>query len=556
MLSFKSQKYIFNLLLLTINLFLCICLSKFHQFWYLYLIILSPNSFLLLSMILTLVLISPYNLYKKYYKIKERIINKNIAYILPCYNESYDELKNSIESFVNQSDMEEHNKILIICCDGKVKGINNNESTDIILCKKLLGNYITEKIEHQNAYKTWYETYNDVDMYHGIYKNLPFILIIKHNNVGKRDSITLIRRNLYLYNNKNDSELFNKPFNEIQSFNLNLFTLFAHYNLDYFDAIIGTDGDTILDTKCSYHLINDLFNYKNNNLVGIAGFIKISPMMKWYSPWVIYQHTSYLAGQVIFRFHQSKVTQKVNCLPGCIQILRVCKEVCGYKILNEFNRLPNENEPLYRHLRAHMGEDRMHICTMMHMYPYIKTKQSIKAFAYTQVPDTWKIFLSQRRRWSLGANSNKLILVTKSKINLYEKISTILSILAWFLTIFFSFAAIHICISLIKLDYNNLSTLQYITIISIINIIAIPKLYLLSMPLWLHLTKREIIQLYIGLVLWLPINIPITLIIHIYTLINLDNHSWGKTREIKDNDNLSIDIIDSENDYNDAITPK
>jgi hypothetical protein len=76
------------------------------------------------------------------------------------------------------------------------------------------------------------------------------------------------------------------------------------------------------------------------------------------------------------------------------------------------------------------------------------------------------------------------------------------------------------------------------------------------MPLWLHLTKREIIQLYIGLVLWLPINIPITLIIHIYTLINLDNHSWGKTREIKDNDNLSIDIIDSENDYNDAITPK
>jgi chitin synthase len=479
-------------------------------------------------MILTIFISGFFYLCKKE---NEQIFNKNIAYLIPCYNESYEELDETVDSFINQNNIENNKKILIICCDGVSTGKGNDIPTSQILQDQIFRDYIYETIYYPNAYKTWTNEYNGVTLSYGMIRNLPFILINKKNNIGKRDSVTLIRRNLYLYNNMNDIELFNKPYNDLTDFNKKLFTILENYSITNIDAIIGTDGDTVLDENCANHLINDLYNYKDNSLMGVAGFIKVSPYMNPYSLWTIYQFTSYTYGQLLVRLHQSRITRKVNCLPGCVQIFKVCKETCGYEILNIFNNLPDENEILYKHMRAHMGEDRMHICTMMHMYPYVKTKQSIQAFAYTRVPNTWKVFLSQRRRWNLGSNSNKLILLTNRGINLYEKFATFLSIIAWYFTIFYSFAFIHIIYILIKANYNEISTLMYLTIISLGIIIVMPKIYMLTFPFWVSMNKKEVIQLYVGCALYNFINIPVVLIVHIYTLLNMDNLSWGKTRE-------------------------
>jgi chitin synthase len=549
-LSFKLQKYIFVFLLLLINILLCYCLAEIHDYWYLYLIVLTPNSFFTILMILTIFISGFFYFCKKENK---QIINKNILYLLPCYNESYDELNNTINSFIDQVNLFRINKILIICCDGMVTGKNNCMSTNKIL-EQILKDYIIETIYYKDAYKTWTNEYNNVYLSYGKIRNLPFVLIIKENNIGKRDSVTLIRRNSYLYNNKNNSELFCQPFNDLTNFNKQLFNIFQKYNINNIDAIIGTDGDTILHNECATNLIDELYNYKDDSLMGVAGFIKISNNMNPYSLWTIYQHTSYYYGQLLVRLHQSRITRKVNCLPGCVQIFKVCKETCGYEILNIFNNLPDENELLHRHMRAHMGEDRMHVCTMMHMYPYIKTKQSINAFVYTKVPNTWKVFLSQRRRWNMGANSNKLLLLSRSGINYYEKLFTFVSVLGWFFTIFYTFAVIHILIVLIKLNYTDLSTLMYVTIISLSVIIILPKLYILSFPLWINMNKKEIIHLYIGCLFWHFMNIPMTLLIHLYTLFNMDNLSWGKTRECCDNEQLTdINIVDN---YNNTLTPR
>lgn len=549
--SFKHQKYIFVFILLLLNILLCYCLAKFHKFWYLYLIILSPSSILTLTMILTIFISGFFYLCKKE---KKQIIDKNIAYLIPCYNESFEELDETVNSFINQNNIENNNKILIVCCDGMSTGKGNDRPTNQILQDQIFKDYIIETVYYKNAYKTWTNEYNNVYLSYGIIKNLPFILIIKEFNIGKRDSVTLARRNLYLYNNLNDNELFNKPYNELTDFNKKLYSIFKNYNIDAIDAIIGTDGDTVLHDNCAYHLITDLYNYKDDTLVGVAGFIKISPYMNKWSLWTICQHTSYIYGQLLVRLHQSRITRKVNCLPGCVQIFRVCKETCGYEILNVFNKLPGKNEAMYKHMRAHMGEDRMHVCSMMHMYPYIKTKQSINAFAYTRVPDTWEVFLSQRRRWSLGANSNKLILLTNKNINLYEKISTIISIIAWYFTIFYTFAIIHIILVLIKFNYNDISPLMYLTIISLGIIIIVPKIYILSFPFWVSMNKTEIIQLYIGCAIWHIINIPLAIIVQIYTLIYMDDLSWGKTRECVNNEDINNEDIN--NEFITIVTPR
>ena len=173
---------------------------------------------------------------------------------------------------------------------------------------------------------------------------------------------------------------------------------------------------------------------------------------------------------------------------------------------------------------------------MLHKYPYIIIKQSLDAIAYTKIPNNFKVFLSQRKRWSLGAIFNDVILATRSGINLFERIAAITNILSWFLNLFILVSTISLLIFLSHLQtftFNHI--LDKINIYLIIIIIALPMLYLLFIPLWIKLEKYEIIQLYIGIILWYFMSIPMTGIIHIYSLINMDNFSWGKTREINNN---------------------
>ena len=469
-----------------------------------------------------------FSIYEYFTKQKyDKIENKNIVYLIPCYNESFDELYNNINGFITQKNADNNKKLLVIVCDGKVTGKGNEKSTDKILTEDIFHEDIDNRQYVTNAYTTWNNEYNNSEICTGSYKGLPFVLIIKENNVGKRDSITLIRKNLFKFNQS-------KSNNMLESGILDnvLFEVYDGLGFITFDCIIGTDGDTVFDNYCVYHLLTELYNQKDLNVIGLAGFIKISKDMNFSSPWVFHQQVSYIRGQIVARLHQSKVTQKVNCLPGCVQIIKIQTETCGLEVMDEYNRLPTKDESLPRNLRAHVGEDRMPICSAKHMYPYIKTKQSINAFAYTAVPDSWNVYLSQRRRWSLGSNSNQVKLVTSPKIHWYERLSSFFSILSWLLTLFINFAVVNLVILFTKLDYFDFpNVLIWVTFISVIIIVAVPNLYVLSCTLWMKISKKEYISLIVGVLTWYIISVPLNLISYFYTIFNLDNFSWGKTRE-------------------------
>jgi len=524
-LEFSTQKYIFIFLSLSINILLSLALYFYDNFWFLYILILTPSSVLTILRILFIIIFSIYEYFTK--QKYDKIENKNIVYAIPCYNESFDELYNNINAFVTQKNADDNKKLLVIVCDGKVTGRGNEKSTDKILTEDIFNENIDNRQYITNAYTTWNDEYNNSEVCTGTYKGLPFVLVIKENNVGKRDSIALIRKNLFKFNQSTLNNIL-----EYETLDNVLFEVYDMLGFGTFDCIIGTDGDTILDNDCVFHLITELYNEKDINVIGLSGFIKIAKDMNFSSPWVFHQQVSYIRGQIVARLHQSKVTKKVNCLPGCVQIIKIQTETCGLKVMDEYNRLPSKDESLPRNLRAHVGEDRMHICTAMYMYPYIKTKQSLSAFAYTAVPDSLTVYLSQRRRWSLGSNSNQVKLVTSSKIHWYERLSSFFSILSWLLTLFINFALINLVILFTKLNYFNFqSDLIWATFISVIVIVTVPNVYLLTCPLWMKMSKKEYMYLIIGVLTWYIISLPLNLISYFYTIFNLDNFTWGKTRE-------------------------
>ena len=108
----KIQKYIFLFILFLLNIFLSVAIFIYWEYWYLYLIILTPSALFNVIIIFNLVITSPYFYYKK----ENNYIydNKTIISLIPCYNESYEELFENINSLVNQNNIENHKNILVI----------------------------------------------------------------------------------------------------------------------------------------------------------------------------------------------------------------------------------------------------------------------------------------------------------------------------------------------------------------------------------------------------------------------------------------------------------
>jgi chitin synthase len=453
-------------------------------------------------------------------------VPKNYIYVIPCYNESEEELRNSLNSLVEQRTVSGDKRMIVIICDGKVKGTGNPYSTDVIL-KNLLS---IGGLGFYYEYTTWTGEKNIIREYNSEYTynniSVPIILLVKENNVGKRDSLVIIRRICYLYNTQ---EVPNRDIDLTSRLALDLETIYT----DKIDYIIGVDADTMFDYNCTYELIQEI--ELDNKIHGCVGYVDIYKGMNFYSPFVLYQYAEYTYAQCLRRQAQSNITNKVSCLSGCNQILRISEETCGEKILNAFNYCPNEDDNILTHIRSYASEDRNHVCNMLSMYPYVKTTQTLKALSYTIVPTSISVYLSQRRRWNLGANSNDLLLVYLPGINIFERILAAVNVITFTLTPFVFVATIYFIISIIT---HPTLLMLYLSII-----LFIPLFYSFLIPICIrYLSFKDSMYYYFSYMIFFSFSGIVSLACYTYSILNMDIIKWGKTRSImKENVNLNTD---------------
>lgn len=514
--SLQYQKYIIIAFLFSINTITISTFIIYLDNWYIYLFLLSLATIINSSSVLLLLA------NKMFYKNKEisrRIKPFNYMYIIPCYNESEEELTLSLQSIVCQHHLPRDYRCMIIICDGKVIGNGNLYSTDEILIKLL--NQINEPLIYE--YITWDNEKNRIEIYSGIYECgqyiIDYLLIVKNKNYGKRDSLVLARKLCYNYNMKILSD--NMINSDMMTYIGNAFNeVYSSYNIDY---IIGIDADTIFDYNCSYELIKVMEN--DETVQGCVGYVDIYPKMNKWSVYVLYQYAEYMFAQCLRRQAQSDITGKVSCLSGCNQILRISNETCGEEILTKFNYLPKEGENIFNHIRSYASEDRNHVCLMLSMFPKVKTKQTLKAIAYTIVPTSLTVFMSQRRRWSLGANSNDMMLIYLPGINIFERISALVNIIIYSFSPFIFVATIFFMKSII-INPTYLMLLLSIPILIIVG-------YSVLIPIFIKpLSFRSALYYYLSYILFVIFGSLINLCIYFNSIINMDVITWGKTRSI------------------------
>ncbi len=513
--NLTNQKYLIIFNLFIINCLLSTTIIIYEYKWYAFIAFLCiPSIIYSISSILLIL----YNLCNKdtQYNIKRDNICKKYLYIVPCYNESDIELLQTFISLSQQKVGKFDKRAIMIICDGKVTGENNNYSTDNILLnilnnkeKPIKYNYITRE-----------ETINTVDLYIGQFDNIDYILIIKEKNYGKRDSLVLARRLSYIYNN-------NINFHDLISVSLIKSTNLIFKNIfnDKIDYLINIDADTIFDYNCSYELIKGIDNHKDN--IGCVGYVDINMKnSSIFNPFNLYQYAEYMFAQCLRRQTQSNLTHKVTCLSGCVQIIKVCEENCSEDILLRFNYCPTENDNIFTHIRSIASEDRNHVCIMHSMYPYARTVQTLSAIAYTNIPKSIKVLLSQRRRWSLGAITNDMLLLFSSNINIFERIASFVNIFT-FILVPFIFIATILFIKNIIIHPNIL--MLYLSIMMII-----PFGYGLLIPIFFkRMYFKQAMYFYVSYIIFITIGFFIVLLTYTYSLFTMDQIKWGKTRSIK-----------------------
>jgi chitin synthase len=402
------------------------------RYYYVYLPFISITVFLNAVMVCSVIIFSiKHRTFPQEKTVPEQL--ETLVFIVPCYNETPEELTRSLDSLAHQTNIGQHPRAIMIICDGKVRGPGMERSSadyllDDILVDRRYRRYVKE------AYSGWTHECLDVEVQVGSYRGIPYYCIVKQQNQGKRDSLIALRSFLYNFNIRAEHPevVFSTEFfSEMASF------LTMDGGMQYVTYLVGMDGDTVFDDTCVSELLKEA---RYPNVVGVCGYVAVDftrGRFGLWSPWNLYQSAEYTISQGLRRFHQSIVTNKVSCLPGCCQLLRICETTCGNRILFDlFGYCPKPTDSMLKHIRATASEDRNHVCLMLSAFPKAETRQALRARAYTDVPHSWSVFLSQRRRWTLGATSNDLYLVTAPGIYWFERILAFANCLVWFVSIF------------------------------------------------------------------------------------------------------------------------
>ncbi|RFU76663.1 glycosyltransferase family 2 [Trichoderma arundinaceum] len=521
----RLQKWSLIIGLLLVNGALIYVAWKYFQMYYLFIILLSSNTMLQTFMMGAIIANAIGRRVIPCWLGKKEIIPEEpekMVLLLPCYNETHQELTRSLDSLVDQKEIDAHPKVIFIVVDGNARGPGMDKTTQQYLLEDILEPGQCRRFE--NGYRARDGLFMPVKIQTGFYKGLPYVFVGKSYNQGKRDSLCFARS--FLYHFKKRSE------NILTMFNNDLYEYignsFVQHGLDTVDFLVGMDADTVFDEFCIREMLREIRT--SPKLVGVCGHVCVDFDGKPFAPWSLYQSVEYSQTQGLRRMFQSRITGKVNCLPGCCQLIRVDESTFGDVVLRErFGYCPKPNDIMTQHIMGNYSEDSIHASIIFSLFPKKQTAQALRAKAFTIVPQNWKVFLSQRKRWALGSISNEFVMIFRPGIVPLERLQSLVAVVTWAITPFI-IAAVGELISLfIRKGHEMFRDGVFVGLLSVL---FLRYFYSFCVGFWLPRNMKERAQYFVGYFLHFLTSPFMNIIIMLYSLFNSDDFKWGKTREV------------------------
>jgi chitin synthase len=460
----------------------------------------------------------------------EEDVMSPVMVMVPCYNEGDNELRKTIKSVLNTTYPDE-NKVLLMVADGLVTGNGEDMSTPEHLAN-ILGFDIDEFEDDTFEYDCIgvVHTKNRARVYHGIlqkgHKFLKYIAVVKcglpeeattsakPGNRGKRDSQLVI---MGYYNRIHYGRELTELDSAIQRAMVDL-----NLQADMVRFLMAIDADTRVDTMSITHMVYGMD--KKEKVLALCGETKVDNKT---SSWVTMIQ--------VFEYYNSHHLKKafeaafgcVTCLPGCFTMYRIIADdgtplLPGDGVLYEYSR--NDIETLHEKNLYHLGEDRMLTTLLLKYYPDRSLTFIPEATCWTIVPHTFRILLSQRRRWINSTVHNMFELL---KVNTMCGVCCVSMKVVVFIDL--------IATMILPASYCYA---MYLIFLVVVEDLPVSKILLIlygiimgvQVVVFILRSRWEYVWWFsVYFVVGLPV---FYLILPVYSFWNMDDFSWGKTRAV------------------------
>lgn len=355
--------------------------------------------------------------------------------LVTCYSEGELGIRSTLDSIAT-TDYPNSHKFIMVICDGIIKGKGEEKSTpDYVI--DMMKDFATppEEVEAFSyvAVASGSKRHNMAKVYAGFYdygknsivptdrqQRVPMICIVKcgtpaeankskPGNRGKRDSQIVLMSFL-------QKVMFDERMTELEYELFNGIWKVTGISPDYYEIVLMVDADTKVFPDSLTHMVSAMV--KDPEIMGLCGETKIANKR---DSWV----TAIQVFEYFISHHLSKSFESVfggvTCLPGCFCMYRIKAPKGGQNywvpilanpdIVEHYSE--NVVETLHDKNLLLLGEDRYLTTLMLRTFPKRKQVFIPQAVCKTTVPDTFKVLLSQRRRWinSTVHNLMELVLV-------------------------------------------------------------------------------------------------------------------------------------------------
>ncbi|GMK54404.1 hypothetical protein CspeluHIS016_0109900 [Cutaneotrichosporon spelunceum] len=470
--------------------------------------------------------------------------------LVTAYSESIEGLRTTMDSLAT-TDYPNSHKFILVVCDGMVRGSGSKQYTPDIVLSMMKDLVVPEQEVEAHSYVAiadGHKRHNMAKVFAGFYaydndtvepskqQRVPVVLVAKTGNALERNDAKPGNRG------KRDSQIVLMDFLQKVMFDERMTTFqYEFFNSiwrctgvspDKYETVLCVDADTKVYpdsvSRMNACMVND------TEIMGLCGETKIANKREtWVTMIQVFEY--YISHHLTKAFES--VFGGVTCLPGCFSMYRIKapKGETGYwvPVLNNPDIVEHYSENIVDTLHKKnlllLGEDRYLSTLMLKTFPKRKMVWCPQAVCKTVVPDTFKVLLSQRRRWinSTIHNLFELMLVrdlcgtfcfSMQFVVFMDLVGTLVLPAAITFTLYVAALAIR---SAIEPDKQETPT---VSLILLAFILGLPGLLIV-------ITSRKMV--YVGWMCMYLISLPVwNFVLPAYSFWHMDDFSWGETRKV------------------------
>ncbi|KAH6984233.1 glycosyltransferase family 2 protein [Ilyonectria sp. MPI-CAGE-AT-0026] len=455
-------------------------------------------------------------------------VEKFIICQIPAYTEDEESLRRAIDS-VTRMKYDDKRKLLVVICDGMVVGEGNDRPTPRIVLD-ILG--VPKRASPEplslESIGQGSQQHNMGQIYSGLYEVyghlVPFLVIVKvgrpseasrPGNRGKRDSQMILMRFL----NRVHYDL---PMSPLELEIYHTIRNIIGVNPEAYEFILQIDADTIVSQDSAARMVSTFTN--DMRLIAVCGETGLSNAKSTVVTMI--QVYEYFISHNLSKAFES-LFGCVTCLPGCFSMYRIFAPETGkplfvsHKIVESYATV--HVDTLHMKNLLSLGEDRYLTTLLLKHHGKYKMKFLPSARAWTIAPETWEVFLSQRRRWINSTVHNLVELLSINQICGFFFFSMHFVVIVDLITTVIQPVAIAYIIYLIVQIIDKPSILPIMAIV----ILAI--VYGIQVVAFVIRRKWDMAGWMIIYLAALPI---FSMCLPLYSFWYMDGFDWGNTRMV------------------------